>query len=29
MDEVRAVPSIPFLGVTRDGRVMNMITGTD
>lgn len=27
MDEVRAVPSIPYLGVTRDGRVMNMISG--
>ena len=27
MDEVKAVPSIPYLGVTRDGRVMNMISG--
>lgn len=26
MSEVKAVPSIPFLGVTRDGRVMNMIS---
>lgn len=25
--EVMAVPSIPFLGVTRDGMVMNMISG--
>jgi hypothetical protein len=24
--EIMAVPSIPFLGVTRDGRVMNMIS---
>ena len=27
MDEVKAVPSIPYLGVTRDDRVMNMISG--
>lgn len=27
MEEVRAVPSIPYFGVTRDGRVMNMISG--
>lgn len=24
--EIMTVPSIPFLGVTRDGRVMNMVT---
>lgn len=27
MNEVKAVPSIPYLGVTTDGRVMNMISG--
>lgn len=27
MSEVRVVPSVPFLGVTRDGRVLNMKTG--
>lgn len=27
MEEIRSVPSIPYLGVTKDGRVMNMISG--
>lgn len=27
MDQVKAVPSIPYLGVTPDGRVQNMISG--